>query len=53
LTAIGCFKVFSFILSWSSPFFLFVIFHSTRRHLETISFLHTNQLKVEKGLRLN
>ncbi len=42
LTTIGYPKAFPFTLSWSSPFFLFFIFHSTKRHLEPTSFLHTN-----------
>jgi len=50
LIAIGCSKVLSFTLSWSLLFFLFVIFHSTRRHLETTSLLHT--FKVEKGFKV-
>ncbi len=53
LTTIGCPKFFSFTLSWSSPFSLFIIFHSTNKHLEITSLLHTNPLKTEKGLRLN
>jgi hypothetical protein len=33
-------------------FCFFVIFHSTRRHLETTSLLHTNTFKVEKGFKV-
>jgi hypothetical protein len=52
LRARGCSKALSFTLSWSLLFFLFFNFHSTRRHLETTSLLHTNPFKVEKGFKV-
>ncbi len=42
LTTRSCPKALPFTLSWFSPFFLFIIFHSTNKHLELTYFLHIN-----------
>jgi hypothetical protein len=52
LTTTCCFIVFFFTISWPSPFSLSIIFHSTKRHLETTYLLHINPLKVELTLKM-
>jgi hypothetical protein len=48
LTTTSCPMAFFFTFSWSSPWFFFVIFHLTRRHIEQHTFYIQTHLKLKK-----